>query len=122
MSGKPLTTFAKPGETFKSDKPAKPFGAPESDAEEGSDKDDDGDDGSNHSEAGDKEGKDDSDEEEAKGTEEKKKKLQRGTCSTPCDALYVARVKLTGYYSYCRRRRGWRGNYSGRPGQDLLLG
>lgn len=34
ISGPRLTSFAKPGELFKSDKPARPFGAPESDAEE----------------------------------------------------------------------------------------
>ncbi|KAM0282717.1 hypothetical protein ACHAQH_002915 [Verticillium albo-atrum] len=76
FSGKPLTSFAKPGASFKSEKPAKPFGAPESDAEEESD-DDDGDE-EPESAADDKEAKEDSDKEDAKASEDKKKsKLQR---------------------------------------------
>ncbi|CAK7231484.1 hypothetical protein SBRCBS47491_007945 [Sporothrix bragantina] len=40
LSSSGLTSFAKPGETFKSDKPARPFGAPDSDAAEESDDED----------------------------------------------------------------------------------
>ncbi|EGY13698.1 Nucleoporin NUP56 like protein [Verticillium longisporum] len=76
LAGNPLTSFAKPGASFKSEKPAKPFGAPESDAED-EDGDEDGDE-EPESAADDKEAKEDSDKEDAKVSEEKKKsKLQR---------------------------------------------
>lgn len=75
---KPLTSFAKPGvEAPKSEKPAKPFGAPDSEAEE--DSEDDDDDTDSASEAHEK---DDSDKEETSktaGDDRKKIKLQRGT-------------------------------------------
>ncbi|KAH9241861.1 hypothetical protein K456DRAFT_670719 [Colletotrichum gloeosporioides 23] len=80
LSGKPLTSFAKAGESsFKSEKPAKPFGAPESDVEDGSGDDADGDNGS-ASESGDKEEKEESDKEESKAGDDKKRtKLQKIT-------------------------------------------
>ncbi|KAK8080406.1 hypothetical protein PG997_008224 [Apiospora hydei] len=44
LGGSKLTSFGQPGGAFKSSKPAKPFGAPESDAESGDEEADDGDD------------------------------------------------------------------------------
>ncbi|KAK8042509.1 DEAD/DEAH box helicase [Apiospora phragmitis] len=44
LGGSKLTSFGKAGDTFKSSKPAKPFGAPESDAESDDEEADDGDD------------------------------------------------------------------------------
>lgn len=81
MAGKPLTSFAKAGESsFKSEKPAKPFGAPESDAEDGSNNEAEGDDGS-ASESGEKEEKEESDKEELKAGDDKKRtKLQKSEC------------------------------------------
>jgi hypothetical protein len=71
LSGPRISTFAKPGDTFKSDKPAKPFGAPESDQEdEGSDDaDDDGNGADDASEDG-----EDKDKADAKSTAEERKK------------------------------------------------
>ncbi|KAF4470257.1 DEAD DEAH box helicase [Fusarium albosuccineum] len=49
---KPLTSFAAPGgESLKKEKPAKPFGAPESDNEDDDDEDDDGEDNEQPEEA-----------------------------------------------------------------------
>jgi hypothetical protein len=85
--GRPLTSFAKPGEGLKSDKPAKPFGAPESDAEEESAEES----GDEESEADDVQ-KEDSDKEDSKAASDEKKKLrlQRGTlvldANTGCPA------------------------------------
>lgn len=74
LSAPRLSTFAKPGDALASDKPARPFGAPESDAEE-SDEDDD-------QESGDEDGEKEETKEEDKDTmdalEEKKIKLRKG--------------------------------------------
>lgn len=40
LGGPTLTTFGKPGESFKSNKPAKPFGAPVSEEEDNDEHDD----------------------------------------------------------------------------------
>ncbi|KAM7195636.1 nucleoporin NUP56 [Naviculisporaceae sp. PSN 640] len=67
-----LSSFAKPGEALKSDKPARPFGAPESDAEDGS--------GDEDQESGNEDGEneEDKEEQETKELEEKKRiKLQK---------------------------------------------
>ncbi len=77
LSGSGLTSFAKPGEAFKSDKPAKPFGAPDSDAEDSADDDSNGEDDS-ESDGGENNEEADADERSKAGGEEKKKKLQRG--------------------------------------------
>jgi len=74
-SGSGLATFGKPGETLKSDKPAKPFGAPESDNEEVSDREDEDDEDSN-SEKEKEESKDTEKEKEDKAAAEEKKKLR----------------------------------------------
>ncbi|KAK8127732.1 hypothetical protein PG984_008840 [Apiospora sp. TS-2023a] len=67
LGGSKLTSFGKPGESFKSSKPAKPFGAPESDAESGDEEADDGDDNAG-----------DEDKEEKEADDDKKKvKLQK---------------------------------------------
>ncbi|KAL1879429.1 hypothetical protein VTK73DRAFT_6961 [Phialemonium thermophilum] len=78
LSGPRLTSFAKPGEPLKTDKPAKPFGAPESDAEEGSD-DQDGDggeDGSGGDDHSDNEDEKSKEKDESKLTADDKKKLK----------------------------------------------
>lgn len=75
LGGSRLTTFGKPGESLKSGKPARPFGAPASDGED-EDEDDEGNASDN--------GKDDAEnlhaeDDKAAETEDKKnKKLQRG--------------------------------------------
>lgn len=95
LQSKPLSSFAKPGESFKSEKPAKPFGAPDSDAED-SGGEEGGDDG--QSDDGDEgDAKDDSDKEEAKASEEKKKKLQRSMPECPflkCRSQLTSTVAL----------------------------
>ncbi|KAK4450714.1 nucleoporin NUP56 [Podospora aff. communis PSN243] len=74
LSGPRLSTFGKPGEPLKSDKPAKPFGAPESDNEE-SDKDDDEEEPK--VEAGsDKDESKETDKDESKALTEEKKKIR----------------------------------------------
>ncbi|KAL2167783.1 hypothetical protein VTG60DRAFT_843 [Thermothelomyces hinnuleus] len=78
LSG-PRLNFGKPGETLKSDKPAKPFGAPDSDAEEGSGEESNEDEDTKGDASSDDEGKeDDKDREDSKGADDKKKfKLQK---------------------------------------------
>ncbi|KAL2177181.1 uncharacterized protein P884DRAFT_300095 [Thermothelomyces heterothallicus CBS 202.75] len=79
LSG-PRLNFGKPGETLKSDKPAKPFGAPDSDAEEGSgEESNEGEDNTKGDASSDDEGKeDDKDREDSKGADDKKKlRLQK---------------------------------------------
>jgi hypothetical protein len=93
--GAKLTSFAKPGEGFKSDKPARPFGAPESDQEDGDKEDDeDGDEGSGDEAVGsDKETqeKKEKSEEPKESTDDKKKpKLQKGKTSSVFTLLPVA--------------------------------
>ncbi|KAI1854009.1 hypothetical protein JX265_003668 [Neoarthrinium moseri] len=67
-----LTSFAKPGETFKSSKPAKAFGAPDSDPE--SDEEDNADEADSN--AGAEEEKQEKEEKDAEG-DKKRTKLQR---------------------------------------------
>ncbi|EFW98918.1 dead deah box DNA helicase [Grosmannia clavigera kw1407] len=83
LSNARLTSFAKPGAAFKSDKPARPFGAPESEAEEsegsengsGADEDDKADSAEGNEEGGEAK---EADERSKMGGEEKKRpKLQR---------------------------------------------
>lgn len=85
-----LSSFAKPGEVLKSDKPARPFGAPESDAEEES--------GDEDQESGNDEGDKEEDKEEQetkKELDEKKRiKLQKGRPQLP-GARGWKRTKLT---------------------------
>jgi Ran-binding protein 3 len=83
LSGAKLSSFGKPGEVFKSDKPAKPFGAPDSDAEDEGDDDEDGEDGSGDEEGvqneDSKQKENDKDEEPKVPSDDKKKpKLQKG--------------------------------------------
>ncbi|KAH8912193.1 PH domain-like protein [Coniochaeta sp. PMI_546] len=80
LSGPKLGGFGKPGEVLKSDKPAKPFGAPDSDAEDGSEDDEDGDDGSADEEGveNDEDKQKEKDEEHKAPSDDKKKpKLQK---------------------------------------------
>ncbi|KAK3991320.1 nucleoporin NUP56 [Cladorrhinum sp. PSN332] len=76
LSGSRLSTFGKPGEALKSDKPAKPFGAPDSDAEDddGPNTGDEGGDEEKGEGAGSEEEKDaEKEKEEAKAADEEKK-------------------------------------------------
>lgn len=82
LSGPRLANFGKPGEVLKSDKPAKPFGAPDSDAEAKSGDEESGDEGSNDDAASDnaedKEAEREKDESKlAAGDDKKKPKLQK---------------------------------------------
>ncbi|KAL2153089.1 hypothetical protein VTH82DRAFT_4244 [Thermothelomyces myriococcoides] len=78
LSG-PRLNFGKPGEALKSDKPVKPFGAPDSDVEEGSGEESDEDEDAKGDASSDDEGKkNEKDREDSKGAEDKKKpKLQK---------------------------------------------
>jgi hypothetical protein len=93
LSGPKLSGFGKPGGAFKSDKPARPFGAPESDDDEANDDDDDGADGSDDEEGGgesddDKQKEKDKDEEPKLPSDDKKKpKLQKGKLPSLPDAF-----------------------------------
>ena len=80
LAGPRLSTFGKPGEALKSDKPAKPFGAPESDNEDGSEKDDEDDESKAGEAASDKEEGKETDKDDLKTLSDEKKKirLQRG--------------------------------------------
>ncbi|GAW22876.1 hypothetical protein ANO14919_124220 [Xylariales sp. No.14919] len=74
LGGSRLTTFGKPGETLKSSKPAKPFGAPASEDE------DDGEEEDGNTSDNDKDDAENQDAEDDKATEaedKKKTKLQR---------------------------------------------
>ncbi|KAL2267488.1 hypothetical protein VTJ83DRAFT_4765 [Remersonia thermophila] len=76
----PRLNFGKPGEVLKSDKPAKPFGAPDSDAEGGSGAEgsEDGDDAKGEGSSDEAEAKDEDKDESARAAEDKKKpKLQK---------------------------------------------
>jgi len=76
LAGTRLSTFGKPGEPLKSDKPARAFGAPESDGEDDSDKGDD-DDESKGGEAGsDKDEGKKTDKDESKALTEEKKRIR----------------------------------------------
>ncbi|KAK1829178.1 hypothetical protein QBC39DRAFT_392728 [Podospora conica] len=84
FSGPRLSSFAKPGEGLKNDKPARPFGAPESDAEDGEDDDgdDDGDDKDEEAGSDKDEGKEsgkDKDESKTLADDKKKMRLQKIT-------------------------------------------
>jgi hypothetical protein len=84
LSGPRLTSFAKPGEAFKSDKPSRPFGAPESDDEDGSDDaDEDGEDGSGGEDSSEDESEKGKDEQKTSPEDKKKMKLQKGETCNP---------------------------------------
>uniref|UniRef100_L2FE76 DEAD/DEAH box n=1 Tax=Colletotrichum fructicola (strain Nara gc5) TaxID=1213859 RepID=L2FE76_COLFN len=105
--------FAKAGESsFKSEKPAKPFGAPESDVEDGSGDDADGDDGS-ASESGDKEEKEESDKEESKAGDDKKRtKLQKITVDDG-EAGEATIIQVRAKMFYLEKEVGWKERGSG---------
>ncbi|KAJ0388261.1 hypothetical protein COL922a_000523 [Colletotrichum nupharicola] len=113
LSGKPLTSFAKAGESSsKSEKPAKPFGAPESDVEDGSGDDADGDNGS-ASESGDKEEKEESDKEESKAGDDKKRtKLQKITVDDG-EAGEATIIQVRAKMFYLEKEVGWKERGSG---------
>lgn len=123
--------FASPGQPpiIKSDKPAKPFGAPESDAED--DSDDDGEDGDEEEGGG--SGGADADREKDKekdetasthestptvGEDEKKGKFKRGEFVLNfCACMYSDQVS-----SRRRRWRGWRDHHCPSTCAHVLLG
>ncbi|KAI0914827.1 hypothetical protein F4823DRAFT_194111 [Ustulina deusta] len=75
LGGSRLTTFGKPGESLKSSKPAKPFGAPASESEDDGEEEEEGNASDNDKDDGENQ---DAEEEKAAETEDKKKpKLQR---------------------------------------------
>ncbi|KAI1419028.1 hypothetical protein F5Y12DRAFT_320159 [Xylaria sp. FL1777] len=75
LGGSRLTTFGKPGESLKSNKPAKPFGAPASEDEDEGEEEEDGNSSDNDKDDGENQ---DAEEDKAVETEDKKKtKLQR---------------------------------------------
>jgi hypothetical protein len=78
LSG-PRLNFGKPGEVLKSDKPAKPFGAPDSDAEGKSEDEENEDEDTKGDASSDEESKEeDRDKDESKAGDDKKKpKLQK---------------------------------------------
>lgn len=84
FSGPRLTSFAKPGEAFKSDKPAKPFGAPDSDEEDGSGDSGSDEEGSGGEDSSENDTEKEKDESKTSAEDKKKPKLQKGkTCIYP---------------------------------------
>ncbi|KAL2021924.1 hypothetical protein VTK56DRAFT_6343 [Thermocarpiscus australiensis] len=81
LSGARLANFGKPGEALKSGKPAKPFGAPDSDAEdkseEGGDEEEDTKSKASSEDGEDKEAEKEKDESRATSEDKKKPKLQK---------------------------------------------
>ncbi|KAH6690472.1 hypothetical protein F5X68DRAFT_166551 [Plectosphaerella plurivora] len=109
LQSKPLSSFAKPGESFKSEKPAKPFGAPDSEGEDSANEE--GDEGQSD-DGDDADAKDESDKEEAKVADDKKKKLQRIALDdgeSGETTILAVRVKL---YAL-EKDHGWRERGSG---------
>jgi len=89
-----LTSFGKPGEVFKSDKPARPFGHPGSDVEDG-DSDSSSSEESDGGEGQESEDKEKEPEEAKTAVDEKKKpKLQRGAYRSPSSVVWTV-DKLT---------------------------
>ncbi|CAJ2512288.1 Uu.00g053030.m01.CDS01 [Anthostomella pinea] len=74
VGGSKLSNFGKPGESFKSSKPARPFGAPVSEEEDNDDGDEEG---TSDNDKEDNENKDGEDEKSVVGDDKKKTKLQR---------------------------------------------
>ncbi|KZL72313.1 DEAD/DEAH box helicase, partial [Colletotrichum tofieldiae] len=113
LGSKPLTSFSKTGESsFKTEKAAKPFGAPDSDADEGSD--DDADDVAEAvSEAGDKDEKEESDKEESKAVDDKKRtKLQKITVDDG-EAGEATILQVRAKIFYLEKEVGWKERGSG---------
>ncbi|OHE90999.1 hypothetical protein CORC01_13711 [Colletotrichum orchidophilum] len=113
LGGKPLSSFAKTGESsFKSEKAAKPFGAPDSDAEEADDDETEGD-ADAASESGDRDEKEESDKEEAKAVDDKKRtKLQKITVDDG-EAGEATIVQVRAKIFYLEKEVGWKERGSG---------
>ncbi|TEA10547.1 Nucleoporin NUP56 [Colletotrichum sidae] len=113
LSGKPLTSFGKVGESsFKSEKPAKPFGAPESDVDENSREEADGEDGS-ASESADREEKEESDREDTKAVDDRKRtKLQKITVDDG-EAGETTIIQVRAKMFYLEKEVGWKERGSG---------
>ncbi|KAF9881376.1 hypothetical protein CkaCkLH20_01526 [Colletotrichum karsti] len=113
LSGKPLTSFAKVGESsFKTEKPAKPFGAPESDAEDGSDEEPDAEEEA-ASEAGDKEEKEDSDKEDSKAGDDKKRTKLQKIAVDDGETGEVTITQVRAKMFYLEKEVGWKERGSG---------
>ncbi|OLN95682.1 Nucleoporin NUP56 [Colletotrichum chlorophyti] len=112
LGGKPLTSFAKTGESpFKSEKPAKPFGAPDSDAEDGSDEE--AEDEADAEESADKEEREESDREELKAADDKKRaKLQKITVDDG-EAGEATILQVRAKIFYLEKEVGWKERGSG---------
>jgi hypothetical protein len=94
-----ISTFAKPGSDFKRGKPAKPFGAPESDAEEGAENESDARSGSDDS--------NDKSEDKDKDDEKKKPRLHKVNIDdgeTGEATVLAVRAKLF----YLNKESGWK--------------
>lgn len=92
LSGPKLGSFGKPGEALKSDKPAKPFGAPDSDDEDEGDDEEDvedasGDEDGDENEDSKQKEKDKDEEPKMPSDDKKKPKLQKGKLSLTCASL-----------------------------------
>ncbi|TQN74322.1 Nucleoporin NUP56, partial [Colletotrichum shisoi] len=113
LGSKPLTSFSKTGESsFKTERAAKPFGAPDSDAEEGCDDDAD-DDAEAVSEPGDKEEREESDKEESKAVEDKKRtRLQKITVDDG-EAGEATVLQVRAKIFYLEKEVGWKERGSG---------
>ncbi|KAJ0165412.1 Nucleoporin NUP56 [Colletotrichum tanaceti] len=113
LGSKPLASFSKTGESsFKTERAAKPFGAPESDAEEGADDDAD-DDAEAVSEVGDKEEREESDKEESKAVEDKKRtRLQKITVDDG-EAGEATVLQVRAKIFYLEKEVGWKERGSG---------
>ncbi|KAK2044069.1 PH domain-like protein [Colletotrichum somersetense] len=113
LGSKPLTSFSKTGESsFKTEKAAKPFGAPDSDADEGSDEDAD-DVAEAASESGDKDEKEESDKEESKAVDDKKRtRLQKITVDDG-EAGEATILQVRAKIFYLEKEVGWKERGSG---------
>ncbi|KAK2027667.1 PH domain-like protein [Colletotrichum zoysiae] len=113
LGSKPLTSFSKTGESsFKTEKAAKPFGAPDSDADEGSDEDAD-DVAEAASESGDKDDKEESDKEESKAVDDKKRtRLQKITVDDG-EAGEATILQVRAKIFYLEKEVGWKERGSG---------
>ncbi|KAK1980942.1 hypothetical protein LZ30DRAFT_721651 [Colletotrichum cereale] len=113
LGSKPLTSFSKTGESsFKTERAAKPFGAPDSDADEGSD--DEADDVAEAaSESGDKDEKEESDKEESKAVDDKKRtRLQKITVDDG-EAGEATILQVRAKIFYLEKEVGWKERGSG---------
>jgi hypothetical protein len=77
LSSGPRLNFGKPGEVLKSDKPARPFGAPESDEDKSGDESNDDEDTKGDASSDEAESKDGERDDSKAGDDKKKPKLQK---------------------------------------------